>query len=286
MKVLIATPRKGGISEEFETFKTKLIQLAHLGAFPGIEFHWRYCSGCSINMARNILAYEARSNGMDKLLFVDMDVMPEAKHVEAIVSHDVPVVAGLYMKRNGHMSWLGRPLPKPEENAEHLVEYEDLPTGFMCIDVKKCLDVLVDKMPELRFDAVDDPDAEKMQYQTMHEFFPMGITGPSSWREKFLDIREKVLSIGRKDFLEKTLPLRRHEALVVLKDITDILARDVGSRIFRGEDYHFCWLVRKAGMKIYADWSCFIHHKGDAVYPMNPDFILGLADKIRAKQKS
>lgn len=65
--------------------------------------------------------------------------------------------------------------------------------------------------------------------------------------------------------------------------VRKILDRNTGPRIFRGEDYHFCWFCQQLGIPIYADWQCFIHHKGTAVYPLDPNFVLNLANKITAK---
>lgn len=270
MKVLVFTPRKGDLPEEYVEFRSQVENLQRLGAFGETKFVFKSLSGMSINMARNAGAHLARSNQMDKLLFLDTDILPTPENLIRLVSHDVPVVAGLYVKRNGHMSWLGRHLEGAETDPETgLVEYEDLPTGFMCIDVRKCLDPMIAKMPEIEFDAVDDPDAKAQQFSRMHEFFPMGITGPSSWREKFEDIKRAHEEIKDPEKLQWK--------------IGEILKRRMGVRIFRGEDYHFCWLARKAGLKVYADWKCCVHHKGSAVYPLNPQFVVELADKIRAK---
>lgn len=286
-KVLIATPRKSGIPEEFVAFRSDIETRQARGEWPDYKFYFAFQSGVSVNMARNCLAHHAIVHGMDKLLFVDLDVMPKTEHVLRIVSHDVPVVGGLYMKRNGHFSWLGRHAPNVEcDPKTHLVPYEDLPTGFLCIDVRKCLQVMIEKMPEIAFDAVDDPDANELQYSTMWEFFPMGVTGPSSWRAKFMEIKKAFDSAKHDLAAEKSDVQVRHLLATFYDEAEAILARDTGPRIFRGEDYHFCWFCVQLGITIYADWKCFISHKGEAVYPLNPDFVLNLAAKITAAQQA
>lgn len=278
-KVLIASPRKGDFPEEFVNFRCAVERAQSEGFYPDHEIAFGCVSGTSINIARNTIAWYARDGNYDKVLMVDLDVLATPGTVLRIISHDVPIVAGLYMKRNGMMSWLGRPLlggsGKPDEQG--LVEYEDLPTGFMCIDVKKCLEVMIEAMPEISYDAVDDPDAKVLQYNTMHEFFPMGITGSTSWREKFLDLR--------KAFKSAQLKPKDERGDEFLHAASEIFMRTGGTRIFRGEDYHFCWLARQCGLKVYADWKCFLHHKGSAVYPLDPQFICNMADTLRAKQK-
>jgi hypothetical protein len=282
-KILIGSPCRGGIPEEFVQFRCEIETRQALGHWPDYEFTFAFMSAGSVNIARNCLAHLARSNGMDKLLFVDLDVLPKVEHVIRIVSHDVPVVGGLYTKKNGQGSWLGRHAGKVEPDARGLVPYEDLPTGFLCIDVKTCLEVLVEKMPEIAFTSVDDPDAEALAFQTMHEFFPMGLTGPASWREKFMDIKKACDEYPKYEMesVSKGYPV----TMTFHAKVKGILNRETGPRIFRGEDYHFCWFCRQLGIPIYADWQCFIHHKGQAVYPLDPNFVLNLANKITKMQQ-
>jgi hypothetical protein len=284
---MIATPRKGNVPEEFLEFRADIERRQAQGEWPQYRFYFAFQSGGSINMARNALAHHARIHGMDKLLFVDMDVLAKTEHVLRIISHDVPVVGGLYMKRNGHYTWLGRHAGNVEcDPKTGLVRYTELPTGFLCIDIQQCLEVMVEKMPEIAFDAVEDPDADALEFNTMHEFFPMGITGPSSWREKFMEIRRiyQEASGAKEPYRGNTSDVAMFLGKTVDR-IGDVLARNTGPRIFRGEDYHFSWFCNQLGIPIYADWKCFLHHKGECLYPLNPDFVLNLANKITAQQQ-
>lgn len=89
--------------------------------------------------AMNVASLDFLETGLDAMLIIDTDVIFQPKHVEMLLGHDVPLIAGLYPKKVLGLEFPVIPLqenPNPFSNdrpAEELCEVQCAARGFMKI---------------------------------------------------------------------------------------------------------------------------------------------------------
>ena len=136
--------------------------------------------------ARNRLACDFLASDASHLLFIDSDLIFSPEHVDRIAAHaarGVPIVAGLYPKKQRALGWVCNvlePCPEPDEHDLQPVKYAG--TGFLCI-ARSVFEAMMAAYPEARYDP-DDGDAWD---RDLWEFFPVGIREcPETGRRRLL----------------------------------------------------------------------------------------------------
>jgi len=256
-KILVATPLKGEIPPEY---MRTLIAL--LGAkLPDTKFIYAFLGGCTVQWARDELVQTAIRNGCTEVLFWDKDLEPTLEHGLRLLSHDVDVVCGLYSKRHLNTHWHvhGDPSSK-ESRADGLMKVLKVAIGFSKIKIS-VFAKLARHYPERvywKHDGGEEP-------VTLHEFFPMGIVGPNSYRGKL----ERIRTAARGDDAGSALTV-------------------ISTNQIRGEDFYFRELCEEAGIPLYLDPNLIIPHDGNIRFPIPTPQLLAMinepwrADELRS----
>lgn len=224
---------------------------------PGIETQLLILDGPSVNFARNECAHYAVKEGFRELFFIDDDMGWTEAHFERMISHEyLDVVGGLYCKRRpGPPQWFVNTIPDQNPDKDGLCEVNDIATGFMKIRVDTVLREFMETYPEREFWHRPEENGHKT---TAFEFFPMGVVGSRSPDLKLEKIQATLVQ-----------PVTAETRLEMIQKILSDKG-EVGT--LRGEDYYFCYLVRKMGYKIFADFGMpIVPHIGDVPYPITQD---------------
>jgi hypothetical protein len=90
-------------------------------------------SSPNLAMARNMLVQVALDKGVDKILFIDLDTIPPKDGVMKLLSHNLPIVGGVYWSKRGCLcAWKdGKPLQPKDSGLE---EVDNMGIGFCLID--------------------------------------------------------------------------------------------------------------------------------------------------------
>jgi hypothetical protein len=71
-----------------------------MAAFEGYEIDMRVCGDSHANRAMNRVAADFLYSDCDELIIVDIDVTFTRRHIQRLLSHDVPLVYGIYPKKD------------------------------------------------------------------------------------------------------------------------------------------------------------------------------------------
>jgi hypothetical protein len=280
-KILIATPLKGEIPPPYvQTLITLLFS-----RMPDTKFIWAFVGGTTVQWARDECVTAAVKYQCTHILFWDKDLKPTMEQVMRLLSHDVDVVASLYVKRNLNTHWhvFGDPQNK-EERTDGLMKVLKVAIGFSLIKVS-AFEKLRSFFPERQYfkhDGGEDP-------VTLHEFFPMGIVGKNSNDGKLRRIRELAKSV---EWDSGGPGGSMGNAGSVMYKIATILAEaDYSENQIRGEDFYFCEMCVEAGVPMYVDTELIIAHTGEIDLPIPTPQLLAMlkedwrADEVRALQQ-
>lgn len=179
MKLFIALPVYGGYHPHFVA---SLMQLLTHKALP-CEIVIRPCVGDSlVARARNRLAAQFLASDCTHLLFLDTDLIFSPEHIARLISHNVPIVAGLYPKKQTELAWVCNMLEGTEPDpVSGLQPVKYAGTGCLLIE-RLVLEVMISAHPELRYDP-DDGDEPGTKY----DFFSCGVWAcPKTGRRRYL----------------------------------------------------------------------------------------------------
>lgn len=115
-------------------FVQALMQFTHEASFH-LSLKWNIGDG--ISRARNVLTADFLETDCTHLLFVDTDLIFSAAHVERLLSHRQPLVAGFYSKKwEGPLEWVCNTFDRdqPPAREDGLQEVKYIGTGFMLIE--------------------------------------------------------------------------------------------------------------------------------------------------------
>jgi hypothetical protein len=256
-KILIGTPVRLGLRAKYMAGLLPVMARA----FPGVHLEHCIIESSTVNFARNEIAHYALELGADDLLFIDDDMGFTVDHFARIISHDVDIVGGIYCKRQpGRPFWLMNIMDGEEiDEATGLCRVNDIATGFMKIRTS-VFRTMMKKFPEREY--YNKPESGKPQ--TAFEFFPMGIVGPRTAEAKLERI--KLCIANSKTYCPDPAELIRH--------MENLIDEPATPGDLRGEDYYFCHMARKCGLKIYADFGMsIIPHVGNIPFPILPDMV-------------
>jgi hypothetical protein len=178
-----------------------------------------------------------------------------------IAHYALELGGGIYCKRQpGRPFWLMNIMDGEEiDEATGLCRVNDIATGFMKIRTS-VFRTMMKKFPEREY--YNKPESGKPQ--TAFEFFPMGIVGPRTAEAKLERI--KLCIANSKTYCPDPAELIRH--------MENLIDEPATPGDLRGEDYYFCHMARKCGLKIYADFGMsIIPHVGNIPFPILPDMV-------------
>jgi hypothetical protein len=258
-RVLIATPCKGGMSKNYVRSLIKLLQ-HHSDDY---DFSFLISDNTAVNFARNAIAYEAVKGNFDELIQIDSDNIVEPKHVIRLLSHDVDIVAGVYIAKNPgpRVTWLFIPKPGAEKTEGGLLECNGLATGFMRHRVS-ALRKIWDLNPDLTY-HYKGPEGD---FWEVCNLFEMRVAGAGSTEERLEEIRAILKKYG-------PFETKGFMPISILNELARAAnePRPIDGRRLLGEDYAHCRLARKAGFRLWCDiGGDVIPHVGDCPYPITP----------------
>lgn len=127
--------------------------------------------GDGVARARNNLAAKFLDSECTHLLFQDADILTQPEHYTRLLSHNLPIVAGLYAKKQPRLSWVASALPGEEvDPATGLQRVQEVGTGFLCIE-REVFIRMIAAHPEIKY--FGDPGPEDVRW----DFFPMHAAG-------------------------------------------------------------------------------------------------------------
>jgi hypothetical protein len=164
-RVFVALPCYGGIDPFFARSLVSLIHSPPCHILLGDNI-----GDSLVSRARNALVDQFLETDATHLLFIDTDLIFSPDHVARLISHDLPVVAGLYPKKQDELAWVANTHPdckEPDANGLQRVRY--IGTGFLLIarsvfEHLRAADLLES------YHADHDPDDAPDRY----DWFPVG----------------------------------------------------------------------------------------------------------------
>jgi hypothetical protein len=162
--------------------------------------------------ARNRLACEFLETNATHLLFIDSDLIFSREHVDRLAAHaarGVPIVAGLYPKKQRELGWVCNLLePSPDPDEHDLVPVKYAGTGFLCI-AREVFEAMMALYPEARYDP-DDGDGWRGD---LWDFFPVGVREcPETGRRRYLSedwwFCQRALDMGYEVMMDTRVVLK------------------------------------------------------------------------------
>ena len=224
----MAVPIYGGVDPHFH--ESCLALMSAKERPYSLRVH-SYVGDSLVSRARNRLAAEFLRSDATHLLFVDSDLIFSAEHVARIASHaarGVPIVAGLYPKKQRELGWVCNVLDQPTEPDKFdLQPVKYAGTGFLCIS-REVLMHMMAAHPEARYDP-DDGDAWQGD---LWEFFPVGIRQcPETGRRRLLSedwwFCQRALDLGYKIMMDTRVVCKHVGSMIYPLDTIESFAKPV-----------------------------------------------------------
>lgn len=187
MRILISTPCAGGMATTgwIESVIKTVIELGNAGHDVAVKMQNKESL---INRARNTDATYALTQGYDKCLFIDSDIIFTWEQVRLLLESKREIIGGTYPIKTFPVTVNFNPLPEQRDlfgrdrqahnYAEWAKKYADrkgeaevlhVPTGFLMVDTK-VFAALTYKVPW--YQSFDAPSKTTVQH---YEFFPTGV---------------------------------------------------------------------------------------------------------------
>ncbi len=267
-RILICTPLVGGLPP---TYFQGLVS-ALLSKSPDVNIDYCFIGGTGVQWARDECAHYLLTgkgpdgSAFDELIFWDKDLQPHPSQVAKLIAYNVPVICGVYAKRGLPTYWHLDMKPDQPPREDGLVVANRCAIGFSKIK-REVFETLKAKNPQRAYKK-QDGGADEV---ALHEFFPMGITGPNSAEGKLARIRAAVNGTEEYDL-----------GLKVIEILND---SDYATNRVLGEDFYFCELCNAAGIPVLADPSLVINHRGEITYPIpTPDLMKEVTQPWRKEE--
>lgn len=197
MKILIATPCSYGLATTAYV-QSLLGVIAHLGNDRHEVVVKMQGTESLINRARNSDATYALTQGFDKILFIDADMVFDYADVLRLIKSDKKIIGGTYPLKNFPITLNFNPLPqhrdlfgKDRQQDNYIAwvekyadergeaEVEHVPTGFLLIDCS----VLAELTYKVPWYQNFNPDVKTTT--TYYEFFPTSVVDNQLFSEDF-----------------------------------------------------------------------------------------------------
>jgi hypothetical protein len=161
-KVFIGLPVYGGYDPHFTGCLINLLMN------PPVSVVMKSNVGDSlVSRARNNLVADFLKTDCTHLLFIDTDLIFSAEHVTRLLGHNVPLVAGVYPKKQTELAWVFNPQPGEVEDENGLIKVKYAATGFMLIR-RDLIQKMISEFPEIEYDD-DEGGGVK------HDLFSVGV---------------------------------------------------------------------------------------------------------------
>ena len=232
-KIFVATPMYGGQCAGYYT--QSIMELNMLLQKSGVEAQYSFMFNESlITRARNALTNGFLKSGCTHLLFIDSDIKFRATDIMAMLEADKDIICGIYPKKEINWDSVKKAMDSGVPQNQ-LKSY----TGSFVVN-------LVDYQGE-----VTVPVGQPV------EIFNGGTGFMMIKREVFEQLSDKVPSyFNDVNDLNGQIGMR--------EEIKEYFATSIEPETGRllSEDYHFCYIWRKAGGKVYAAPWCQLSHIG------------------------
>lgn len=137
------------------------------------EMEVHLCQGDGIARSRNRLTAEFLRSDCTHMLQIDCDLIFSPEQVARIVSHDVPIVGGLYpLKQEGPVAWCINTVEGETRRPDGLHKVKYVGTGFICAKRETFL-AMQERYPESAY--VADYGERLPEF----DFWPMGVYRPT-----------------------------------------------------------------------------------------------------------
>lgn len=205
-KVFIALPIYGSIDPYFFQSMLKLVQEVQIKGLHGaVRPH---IGDSAVGRARNSLTREFLESDCTHLLFIDCDLLFSTDHIKRIMSHDDPIVGGLYCKKQeGPVQLvLNGSLTPTQERPDHLLEVRYIGTGFLRI-AREVFEKMIERYgEELRYQCDHDRNI------TEYDFWQMGVykypDGTRRWLSEDWYFCQRALDLGYKVYADLGVTLK------------------------------------------------------------------------------
>ena len=232
-KIFVATPMYGGQCAGYYT--QSIMELNMLLQKSGVEAQYSFMFNESlITRARNALTNGFLKSGCTHLLFIDSDIKFRATDIMAMLEADKDIICGIYPKKEINWDSVKKAMDSGVPQNQ-LKSY----TGSFVVN-------LVDYQGE-----VTVPIGQPV------EIFNGGTGFMMIKKEVFEQLADKVPSyFNDVNDLNGQMSMR--------EEIKEYFATSIEPETGRllSEDYHFCYIWRKAGGKVYAAPWCQLSHIG------------------------
>jgi hypothetical protein len=230
--VFIATPCYGGLNHVFYTMG--LIQATQVFASNRILMYYGFTQNESlITRGRNRLTYDFLNTDCTHLMFIDADIGFNPEDIIKMIDADKEIICGLYPKKE--IDW-----PRVKEAVENGVPASELHnhTGSF---------------------VVNFADGAKVVETRMNEPFEIENGGTG-----FMLIKREVFEkLDVPEYLNDMHTAVQFEDGAEQEKIKEFFATSIdeetGGRLL-SEDFHFCKIARKKGIKVWAaPWAQLVH---------------------------
>lgn len=129
-----------------------------------------------IPRARNNLSAEFLKSDCTHLLFIDTDILFEVEHVERLIQHaasGLPIVAGLYPKKQKELAWVLNTMEGEETNPNGLLRVKYAGTGFMLI-ARDVFSRIMNAYPQIAY-YTDSGELGKTDREVRWDFWQVGV---------------------------------------------------------------------------------------------------------------
>lgn len=133
MKVFIAIPSYD--AKVTSSCAQSLVKAGQHCAKAGIELQPHFVrGGIFIDHVRSLLVRRFLETDCTHLFFIDADIGFESDAIAGLVLSELPVTAGIYVKRTEDRKSFNAKMHEPQENRGKWLRMDRVATGFLCIE--------------------------------------------------------------------------------------------------------------------------------------------------------
>ena len=237
VKVFVATPMYGGMTTGFFCQSIMMLQMAMQQKGYAMAASFMFNESL-ITRARNSLAHAFLKTDCTHLLFIDDDIKFNAHEVLHMFEHDLDIICGIYPKKEINWNEVQAAVKRdvPVDNLKHY-------TGSWVVN-------LVDYAG-----TVSVPQDQPLEVWA-------GGTGMMLIKREVLEKLGDVVPVYVNDVVDLSNNNKPRE------QIKEFFATSIEPETGRllSEDYHFCYIWRKLGGKIYAAPWMKLGHLGSYIF--------------------
>lgn len=264
--LFIATPMYGGVNHGGYT--SSMVKLNWLLRSNGINYYYKSIANESlIQRARNYLADDFMRSGYTHFLFVDSDIEFDPSNVIQMLAladyhSNFDIVCGPYSKKT--IAWekiifaiQQGSISDPNQLEQYVGDY----VFNLIPDKNGKAYISLNKPVEVQEGGTGFMLIQRKVFEKFADAYPDRYYYPDHKRQKYFDGSRKIVAyfdsiIDRNVTEQEIWDLLRRAAKgeKITKEAQDMVARHKKASLrYWSEDYYFCQMVRKLGMKV---WLC------------------------------